>query len=83
VPIRDDVPWEEVPLTIPPEAADNCHVFVAESNQQKRENNQTIDYAEIKDIGAHNMLIIGGESHGVSEEAYRYGVIQTYKLENG
>nr|XP_016931048.2 rRNA methyltransferase 3, mitochondrial [Drosophila suzukii] len=72
VPIRDDVPWEEVPLTIPPEAADNCHVFVAESNQQKRENNQTIDYAQIKDIGAHNMLIIGGESHGVSEDAYSF-----------
>ncbi|XP_017042405.1 rRNA methyltransferase 3, mitochondrial [Drosophila ficusphila] len=72
VPIRDDVPWEELPLTIPPEAADNCHVFVAENNQEKRQSHKAIDYAEIKDIGAHNLLIIGGESHGVSEEAYRF-----------
>ncbi|XP_016986229.2 rRNA methyltransferase 3, mitochondrial [Drosophila rhopaloa] len=72
VPIRDDVPWEELPLTIPPEAADDCHVFIAENNQEKRENNQTIDYADIGGIGAHNLLIIGGESHGVSEEAYRF-----------
>ncbi|XP_016998075.2 rRNA methyltransferase 3, mitochondrial isoform X1 [Drosophila takahashii] len=72
VPIRDDVQWEELSLVIPPEAADDCHVFIAESNQQKRESNQTIDYAEIKDIGAHNLLIIGGESHGVSEEAYSF-----------
>ncbi|XP_017072434.1 rRNA methyltransferase 3, mitochondrial [Drosophila eugracilis] len=72
VPIRDDVPWDELSLTIPPEAADDCHVFIAESNQNKREHNQTIDYAEIKDIGTHNLLIIGGESHGVSEEAYRF-----------
>ncbi|KAI8041104.1 rRNA methyltransferase 3, mitochondrial [Drosophila gunungcola] len=72
VPIRDDVPWEELPLTIPPEAADDCNVFIAENNQEKRESNQAIDYAEIRGIGAHNLLIIGGESHGVSEEAYRF-----------
>ncbi|XP_043647180.1 rRNA methyltransferase 3, mitochondrial [Drosophila teissieri] len=72
VPIRDDVTWEELALTIPPEAADDCHVFIAESNQRKRENNQTIDYADIQGLGAHNLLIIGGESHGVSEDAYRF-----------
>ncbi|KAH8373439.1 hypothetical protein KR009_006869 [Drosophila setifemur] len=72
VPILDDITWEELSLTIPPELADNCHIFIAENNQKKHVSHQTIDYTEISDVGAHNLLIIGGESHGVSEEAYRF-----------
>ncbi|XP_022231174.2 rRNA methyltransferase 3, mitochondrial [Drosophila obscura] len=72
VPIRDDVSWEELSMSIPAEAADDCHVFIAESNKGKLANRQAIDYADIAQIGSHNLLIIGGESHGVSEEAYSF-----------
>ncbi|XP_034656542.1 rRNA methyltransferase 3, mitochondrial [Drosophila subobscura] len=72
VPILDDVSWEELSMTIPADSADNCHVFIAESNKQKLANRQAIDYADIAQIGSHNLLIIGGESHGVSEEAYNF-----------
>ncbi|KAH8240175.1 hypothetical protein KR032_011865 [Drosophila birchii] len=72
LPILDDITWEELSSSIPQEAADNCKVFIAENNLEKRANHQAIDYAEISEIGAHNLLIIGGESHGVSEEAYSF-----------
>ncbi|EDW35324.1 GL20885 [Drosophila persimilis] len=72
VPIRDDVSWEELSMTIPADAADDCHVFIAESNKEKLANRRAIDYADIAQIGTHNLLIIGGESHGVSEEAYSF-----------
>lgn len=71
LPILDDITWEDLSLSIPQEAADNCHVFIAENNPEKRADQQAIDYAEISEVGAYNLLIIGGESHGVSEEAYR------------
>ncbi|KAM8708123.1 hypothetical protein ACLKA7_015141 [Drosophila subpalustris] len=74
LPIRDDVKWEELALHIPPETANDCHVFIAENNLEKIENlNSTaIDYADLESTGAHNILIIGGESHGVSEDAYKF-----------
>ncbi|EDV97562.1 rRNA methyltransferase 3, mitochondrial [Drosophila grimshawi] len=75
LPIRDDVTWEQLALHIPPEAAEDCHVFIAENNPEKRtsqEGRTTVDYAELGKVGAHNILIIGGESHGVSEDAYRF-----------
>lgn len=72
VPIRDDIDWEDVVLTIPPEMADDCCVFVAENNLKKLQNNfKVVDYTNVADIGAHNVVVIGGESHGVSEQAYR------------
>ncbi|XP_020816246.1 rRNA methyltransferase 3, mitochondrial [Drosophila serrata] len=72
LPILDDVTWEELSSSIPRETADNCKIFIAENNQEKWANHQAIDYAEINEIGAHNLLIIGGESHGVSGEAYSF-----------
>lgn len=75
VPIRDDVDWEEVPLMIPPEEADNCCIFVAENNLEKLQNKKAqsmvVDYSDVQQTGSHNVVVIGGESHGVSEEAYR------------
>ncbi|XP_064545585.1 rRNA methyltransferase 3, mitochondrial [Drosophila montana] len=74
LPIRDDVTWEQLPLHIPPEVADDCHVFIAENNPKKPGNlaGNTVDYAELGQTGVHNILIIGGESHGVSEDAYKF-----------
>ncbi|KAM7355489.1 rRNA methyltransferase 3, mitochondrial [Cochliomyia hominivorax] len=75
LPIRDDVDWQEVPLMIPPEEADNCCIFVAENNLAKIENKSVhlVDYTEVEQqTGSHNVVIIGGESHGVSEEAYSF-----------
>ncbi|XP_058975369.1 rRNA methyltransferase 3, mitochondrial-like [Musca domestica] len=74
VPIRDDVSWENVPLMIPPEMAENSCVFIAENNKAKlRDNNvDAIDYSQVEKTGAHNVVVIGGESHGVSSEAYRF-----------
>lgn len=76
IPIRDDVTWESVPLTIPPELAHDCCVFLAENNLQKLEragnaNVNAVEYSEIDKIGSHNVVVIGGESHGVSADAYR------------
>lgn len=72
VPIRDDVEWQEVPLMIPPEVADNCFIFVAENNLEKLQNKTAVlDYTEVEKTGSHNVVIIGGESHGVSQDAYR------------
>lgn len=73
VPIRDDVTWEELAVHIPPEAAEDCHVFIAESNVEKLRNqkNSAIEFTHLHQIGAHNILIIGGESHGVSDDAYK------------
>ncbi|XP_061391670.1 rRNA methyltransferase 3, mitochondrial-like, partial [Musca vetustissima] len=74
VPIRDDVSWENVPLMIPPELADNCHIFIAENNREKLMSNNfdVVDYSEVQQIGGHNVVVIGGESHGVSQEAFRF-----------
>ncbi|KAI8118544.1 putative RNA methyltransferase-like protein 1 [Lucilia cuprina] len=74
VPIRDDVDWQDVPLMIPPEVADNCCIFVAENNLEKLENKtaSVVEYSEVEKTGSHNVVIIGGESHGVSEDAYRF-----------
>ncbi|XP_017107774.2 rRNA methyltransferase 3, mitochondrial [Drosophila bipectinata] len=72
IPILDDVTWEELANIVPPEVSNDCRVFIAENNLEKRESHETIDYADISDVGAQNFLIIGGESHGVSEAAYRF-----------
>ncbi|XP_034105677.1 rRNA methyltransferase 3, mitochondrial [Drosophila albomicans] len=74
LPIHDDVKWEQLALHIPPETADDCHVFIAENNLEKlkEQNGVAIEYADLQNIGAHNILIIGGESHGVSEDAYKF-----------
>lgn len=73
LPIHDDVTWEQLPLHIPPEMADDCHVFIAENNPERPANlaRTSVDYAEVDQTGAHNILIIGGESHGVSDDAYK------------
>lgn len=71
VPIRDDVDWQEVPLMIPPEVADNCCIFLAENNLQKLQTKSAVvDYSEIDTTGSHNVVVVGGESHGVSQNAY-------------
>lgn len=71
VPIRDDVDWQDVPLTIPPEEVENCCIFIAENNIEKLQNKSSLlEYSNISDIGSHNVVIIGGESHGVSQYAY-------------
>ncbi|KAH8261351.1 hypothetical protein KR044_007660 [Drosophila immigrans] len=74
LPIHDDVKWEQLALHIPPETADDCHVFIAENNLEKlkHQSDAAINYADMQSIGAHNILIIGGESHGVSEDAYKF-----------
>ncbi|EDW18950.1 rRNA methyltransferase 3, mitochondrial [Drosophila mojavensis] len=74
LPIHDDVTWEQLPLHIPAEVADTCHVFIAENNPSKtaKRAGRTVDYAELDQTGAHNVLIIGGESHGVSDDAYSF-----------
>ncbi|XP_034480895.1 rRNA methyltransferase 3, mitochondrial [Drosophila innubila] len=74
LPIHDDVKWEQLALHIPPETANDCHVFIAENNLEKLENLNgiAIDYADLEKTGAHNILIIGGESHGVSDDAYKF-----------
>ncbi|XP_037940031.1 rRNA methyltransferase 3, mitochondrial [Teleopsis dalmanni] len=72
VPIKDRVDWEHIPLHIPPETAHDCHVFIAENNLEKLKNNKNNKgYLDVKEIGAHNIVIIGGESHGVSSDAYK------------
>lgn len=71
LPIRDDVNWEDVPLLIPAEQADDCYAFIAENNEGNVQNNLTIcDYSDAGKLGKHNLLIIGGESHGISKQAY-------------
>ncbi|XP_030387072.1 rRNA methyltransferase 3, mitochondrial [Scaptodrosophila lebanonensis] len=73
LPIRDDVMWDQLALTIPPEDADDCHVIIAENNLDKLGNKQSVlDYTNMGHLGAYNILIIGGESHGVSEDAYKF-----------
>ncbi|XP_073837277.1 rRNA methyltransferase 3, mitochondrial [Musca autumnalis] len=74
VPIRDDVSWENVPLMIPPEKADNCCIFIAENNKEKLKasNLEVVDYSEVQKVGSHNVVVIGGESHGVSSDAFRF-----------
>ncbi|KAH8371331.1 hypothetical protein KR093_006989 [Drosophila rubida] len=74
LPIHDDVKWEQLALHIPADKADDCHVFIAENNLEKLKNQSSaaIDYADLKNVGAHNVLIIGGESHGVSNDAYKF-----------
>lgn len=78
VPIMDDVEWERIPLLIPPEVADDCHIFIAE-NKKNIDNSwhgnqdfMMIEYSDIQNIGRHNLVIIGGETHGISSEAYGY-----------
>uniref|UniRef100_A0ABK9NBV4 RNA 2-O ribose methyltransferase substrate binding domain-containing protein n=2 Tax=Glossina morsitans morsitans TaxID=37546 RepID=A0ABK9NBV4_GLOMM len=71
--IHDDVHWEEVPLVIPAELADNCWVFIAENNISKSAGlTNVLDYTNIEQTGSHSVVIIGGESHGVSTEAYQF-----------
>uniref|UniRef100_A0A1A9X116 RNA 2-O ribose methyltransferase substrate binding domain-containing protein n=1 Tax=Glossina brevipalpis TaxID=37001 RepID=A0A1A9X116_9MUSC len=71
IPIYDDVQWTEVPLMIPAEFADNCCIFIAENNTTKsQEPTNVLDYTNLEATGSHNVVIIGGESHGVSTEAY-------------
>ncbi|XP_065358877.1 rRNA methyltransferase 3, mitochondrial [Calliphora vicina] len=74
LPIRDDVDWQELPLMIPPEVAHNCCIFVAENNLEKLQykSSSIVEYSEVEKTGSHNVVIIGGESHGVSEDAYRF-----------
>uniref|UniRef100_A0A1B0C0A9 RNA 2-O ribose methyltransferase substrate binding domain-containing protein n=1 Tax=Glossina palpalis gambiensis TaxID=67801 RepID=A0A1B0C0A9_9MUSC len=72
IPIHDDVNWNEVPLVIPTEAADNCWVFIAENNISKSEGlTSVLDYTNLE-TGSHSVVIVGGESHGVSKEAYQF-----------
>ena len=72
MPIRDDVDWQDVALTIPPEEAENCCIFIAENNIEKLQNKSSlVEYSNIPQIGSHNVVIIGGESHGVSQDAYK------------
>ncbi|XP_068149901.1 rRNA methyltransferase 3, mitochondrial [Drosophila tropicalis] len=73
LPIRDDIAWDDLALTIPPEAADNCHVYIAENNLEKLAEHTAIEYADMPAApNGHQIVIIGGESHGVSSEAYSF-----------
>ncbi|ALC44766.1 CG14100 [Drosophila busckii] len=74
VPIQENVNWKDVAMHIPPETAEDCHIFIAENKADKLsdESFSSINYAELKQTGAHNILIIGGESHGVSDDAYNF-----------
>ncbi|XP_075164345.1 rRNA methyltransferase 3, mitochondrial [Haematobia irritans] len=75
VPIRDNIEWQDIAMTIPPEVADDCFVFIAENNWKKLKDLRipnVVDYSMIERTGSHNVVIIGGESHGVSEIAYKF-----------
>lgn len=70
--IRDKVDWNDVPQMIPAEVAHECFIFVAENNLSKLQDDSPIaEYSDIENTGLHNVVIIGGESHGVSPDAYR------------
>ncbi|XP_013116187.2 rRNA methyltransferase 3, mitochondrial [Stomoxys calcitrans] len=74
VPIRDNIDWQELSMLIPPEVAHDCCVFIAESNidRLKSKESNITEYCSIEKTGSHNLVIIGGETHGVSEAAYRF-----------
>uniref|UniRef100_A0A1B0DIJ4 RNA 2-O ribose methyltransferase substrate binding domain-containing protein n=1 Tax=Phlebotomus papatasi TaxID=29031 RepID=A0A1B0DIJ4_PHLPP len=80
VPLRYPVNWEDLQEILP---EDNS-VFVAENNVEKALNfteKKPLDVAEFflpeQNPGHHMTLIIGGETHGISEEGYR--LMKLYK----
>lgn len=72
IPIHDGVKWSDMQAHIPKEYLKDCCIFIAENKMPAVLSNDTsIDYTNIANTGSHNLLIIGGETHGVSSEAYQ------------
>lgn len=66
--IKDDVKWEH--LEGNEFFPDGSKIFLAESNVNGSELFQQVDYSDCEYSHEHNVLVIGGETHGLSEEAY-------------
>uniref|UniRef100_A0A1B0CE19 tRNA/rRNA methyltransferase SpoU type domain-containing protein n=2 Tax=Lutzomyia longipalpis TaxID=7200 RepID=A0A1B0CE19_LUTLO len=73
IPIRYPVNWEDLPDILPPENS----VIISESSVKKATTNAhpPLDVAEfsLPNLGTdrHFSVVIGGETHGVSPEAYK------------
>lgn len=70
--IKDNMKWEDLWNTLKETKYRNISVLIAESNVEKVNNYPSCIYHDLKMSNEHNYVIIGGETHGVSEDAYRY-----------
>lgn len=70
--IKDDIKWEDLeneeffPL--------ESKIFLAESNVNRGDLFEQVNYSECEYSKEHNVVVIGGETHGLSDEAYRFVV---------
>lgn len=74
--IKDDIKWESLinkeneeffPL--------DSKIFLAESKLNQGELLERVDYSECEYSKEHNVVVIGGETHGLSDDAYRLVVV--------
>lgn len=79
--IRDNIEWPNLQQWIPEKMID-CRIFIAENNKDNicgfsfknvRYDKEIFkSYTEINDLKSHIILIMGGETHGVSKKAYEF-----------
>lgn len=76
--IKDDVKWEDLDKEefFPFES----QIFLAESNINHGELFKQVDYSECEYSKDHNVVVIGGETHGLSDDAYRLVVLAPFKI---
>lgn len=77
VPIRGPLEWSSVHSILP---ADNCFIYLAENNKDnalahipdaERQSELIVPYCNVSYVGKHCVVVIGGETHGISTEAYQ------------
>lgn len=71
--IKDDIRWED--LEKEEFFPFDSKIFLAESNLNHGELLERVDYSECEYSKEHNVVVIGGETHGLSEDAYRLVVV--------
>lgn len=74
IPVRGPCEWSSIRSMLPRE---QCYVFLAENNRANALEHLAerpelmVPYSDVRYAGKHAVVVIGGETEGISEDAYR------------